>query len=73
MANWVPEVEYLSTGANRHGAVADWSVDGVLAFGADANVALWKPEVSSAASICRGNLANKVECSLLALGASGRF
>lgn len=45
MANWVPEVEYLSTGANRHGAVADWSVDGVLAFGADANVALWMPEV----------------------------
>lgn len=46
MATWVPEVEYLSTGANRHGAVADWSVDGVLAFGADTNVALWKPEVS---------------------------
>ena len=46
MANWVPEVEYLSTGANRHGAVADWSVDGILAFGADTNVALWKPEVS---------------------------
>lgn len=39
-------MEYLSTGANRHGAVADWSPDGVLAFGADANVALWKPEVS---------------------------
>lgn len=46
MTSWVPEVEYLSTGANRHGAVADWSPDGVLAFGADANVALWKPEVS---------------------------
>lgn len=45
MAHWVPEVEYLSTGANRHGAAADWSPDGVLAFGADANVALWRPEV----------------------------
>lgn len=38
-------MEYLSTGANRHGAAADWSLDGVLAFGADANVALWKPKV----------------------------
>ena len=45
MTHWVPEVEYLSTGANRHGAAADWSADGVLAFGADTNVALWKPEV----------------------------
>ena len=53
MAHWVPEVEYLSTGANRHGAVADWSGDGVLAFGADTNVALWTPEVSEDDDPCR--------------------
>jgi hypothetical protein len=36
-------VEYLSAGANRQTAVADWSKGGVLAFGADTNVALWRP------------------------------
>lgn len=45
MTLWTPQVEHLSTGANRHGAVADWSEGGILAFGADANVALWRPEV----------------------------
>ncbi|SPO00616.1 related to ELP2 - 29 kDa subunit of elongator and elongating RNA polymerase II holoenzyme [Cephalotrichum gorgonifer] len=44
MAHVSPQIEYLSTGANRHCAVADWSVDGILAYGADANVALWRPE-----------------------------
>lgn len=39
-------VRYLSAGANRHTAVADWSQSGVLAFGADSNIALWKPGVS---------------------------
>lgn len=38
--------EYLSTGSNRQTAVADWSRGGVIAFGADVNVALWKPTVS---------------------------
>jgi elongator complex protein 2 len=38
-------VDYLSTGANRQTAVADWSTSGVLAFGADNNVALWRPKV----------------------------
>lgn len=37
--------EYLSTGANRQTAVADWSSDGLVAFGADNNVALWEPTV----------------------------
>ncbi|KAI1753510.1 WD40-repeat-containing domain protein [Xylaria castorea] len=37
------EVEYLSVGANRHTAVADWSQDGLVAFGADSNIALWRP------------------------------
>lgn len=38
-------VEYLSTGANRQTAVADWSSTGILAFGADSNVAIWRPKV----------------------------
>ncbi|KAI0407456.1 WD40-repeat-containing domain protein [Xylaria palmicola] len=40
------EVEYLCVGANRHTAVADWSRDGLLAFGADSNIALWRPHDS---------------------------
>lgn len=41
-------VEYLAAGANRQTAVADWSRSGLLAFGADVNVALWQPDVSRA-------------------------
>ncbi|KAJ6782594.1 hypothetical protein PWT90_08444 [Aphanocladium album] len=37
-------VEYLSAGANRQTAVADWSRGGLLAFGADNNVAFWAPK-----------------------------
>ncbi|KAI0546848.1 WD40-repeat-containing domain protein [Xylaria curta] len=40
------QVEYLSVGANRHTAVADWSQDGLIAFGADSNIALWRPHDS---------------------------
>lgn len=43
----VVRTEYLSAGANRQAAVADWSADGTVAFGADLNVALWRPTVSS--------------------------
>ena len=42
----MPEVttEYVSVGGNRHSAAADWSTRaGILAFGADHNVALWRP------------------------------
>lgn len=39
------EIEYLSVGANRHTAVADWGQDGLVAFGADSNIALWRPRV----------------------------
>ncbi|EEY14057.1 elongator complex protein [Verticillium alfalfae VaMs.102] len=39
--------EYLSTGANRHTAIADWSQSGVLAFGANSNICLWTPSASS--------------------------
>ncbi|KAJ5166493.1 Elongator complex protein 2 [Penicillium canariense] len=36
--------EYISVGGNRHPGAADWDVQsGVLAFGADNNVALWEP------------------------------
>lgn len=41
--------DYISVGGNRHPGAADWDVQtGVLAFGADNNVALWDPLVSSA-------------------------
>ena len=40
--------EYLAAGANRQTAVADWSRRGLLAFGADVNVAIWQPSVSPA-------------------------
>ncbi|KAG9232771.1 WD40-repeat-containing domain protein [Amylocarpus encephaloides] len=36
--------EYLATGANRHPSAADWDESGLLAFGADKNVALWRPQ-----------------------------
>ncbi|KAE8306581.1 WD40-repeat-containing domain protein [Aspergillus transmontanensis] len=37
--------DYISVGGNRHPAAADWDVQsGVLAFGADNNVALWYPK-----------------------------
>ena len=40
------ETEYISVGGNRHPAAADWHRDtGLLAFGADNNVALWVPKV----------------------------
>ncbi|KAK8855541.1 WD40-repeat-containing domain protein [Apiospora arundinis] len=37
-------IEYLSVGANRQTAVADWNQDGLVAFGADSNIALWRPD-----------------------------
>lgn len=38
--------EYISVGGNRHPGAADWDVHcGVLAYGADNNVALWEPLV----------------------------
>ncbi|KAE8146412.1 6PF2K-domain-containing protein [Aspergillus avenaceus] len=40
--------DYISVGGNRHPAAADWDVQtGVLAFGADNNVALWDPQDDS--------------------------
>ncbi|KIW10240.1 hypothetical protein PV08_11202 [Exophiala spinifera] len=42
--NPVIEDEHYAVGGNRHSAAADWSLaSGLLAFGADQNVALWSP------------------------------
>jgi len=39
--------EYLAAGANRHPSAADWDpLSGILAYGADRNIALWRPQVS---------------------------
>ncbi|KAM5342518.1 hypothetical protein ACJ41O_013484 [Fusarium nematophilum] len=46
-------IEYLSSGANRQTAVADWSRSGILAFGADINVALWQPSLEPPKGISR--------------------
>ncbi|KAI1139033.1 WD40 repeat-like protein [Hypoxylon sp. FL0543] len=47
MDNYQVGVEYLCAGANRHTAVADWNDDGIVAFGADSHIALWRPHGSS--------------------------
>jgi elongator complex protein 2 len=40
------KLDYISVGGNRHPAAADWDrKSGVLAFGADNNIALWNPLV----------------------------
>jgi elongator complex protein 2 len=40
------KLDYISVGGNRHPAAADWDLQsGVLAFGADNNIALWNPLV----------------------------
>ena len=41
-------VEYIAVGGNRHSAAADWdTTTGLVAFGSNRNVALWKPMVST--------------------------
>lgn len=38
--------EYLAAGGNKHPAAADWdAASSLFAYGADNNVALWKPLV----------------------------
>ena len=40
------EPVYLAAGGNRNPSAADWdAATGLLAYGADQNVALWKPLV----------------------------
>lgn len=42
----VVESEYIAAGANRYPAAADWDcVSGLIAFGADQNLAIWNPLV----------------------------
>ncbi len=42
----VVKSNYIAAGANRHPAAADWDcVSGLIAFGADLNIAIWKPLV----------------------------
>ena len=48
-------IEYLSVGANRQTAVADWNEDGLVAFGADSNIALWRPNVCESANNSLGH------------------
>ena len=39
-------IEYIAAGGNRHPAVADWDEkSGLVAYGADRNIALWFPQV----------------------------
>lgn len=41
--------EYIAAGGNRHPAAADWDpFSDLIAFGADRNIAIWKPCVSDA-------------------------
>jgi hypothetical protein len=48
--------DYISVGGNRHPGAADWDVQsGVLAYGADNNVALWEPVVGSLGPHHRGS------------------
>lgn len=60
------ELEYVAVGGNRQPAAADWnSVGGVLAYGADRNLALWKPLVSpqlpSATGTCCTDSADRMK------------
>ena len=44
MVDW--KTEYLAAGGNRHPSAADWDLaSGLLAFGADRNIAIWSPLV----------------------------
>lgn len=38
---------YLSVGANRYAATADWGENGEVAFAANSNICLWSPAVRS--------------------------
>lgn len=59
MATIQPSIEYLSTGANRQTAAADWSPCGLLAFGADSNIALWAPSVRCIVPLSESLLTDK--------------
>ncbi|KAK0626870.1 WD40-repeat-containing domain protein [Immersiella caudata] len=53
------DTRYLSAGANRYAAAADWGANGLVAFGADCNVCLWNPRDSKGiARILSGHTAH---------------
>ena len=37
-------IDFIAAGGNRHPSAADWDASGLLAYGADCNVALWQPD-----------------------------
>ncbi|KAK1835421.1 WD40-repeat-containing domain protein [Podospora conica] len=43
MAGAAVTTRYLSAGANRYSAAADWGDEGTVAFGSDSNVCFWNP------------------------------
>ena len=44
--------DFIAAGGNRHPAAADWDIEsGTLAYGADCNVALWRPEDEDAQGV----------------------
>lgn len=52
---WMTEFQsqYIAAGGNRHPAAADWDpISGLLAYGAENNVALWKPLVVLFSTFC---------------------
>lgn len=57
MSQLIPE--YLAAGANRHPSAADWDPSGLLAFGADRNIALWQPQVSELLHLSRDLIQSK--------------
>ncbi len=43
----------IAVGGNRHPSAADWDpISGLLAFGADQNIALWNPKVKAIFTLC---------------------
>lgn len=40
------KTDYIAVGGNRHPSAADWDrLSGLVAYGADTNIALWDPLV----------------------------
>ncbi|KAK4241458.1 Elongator complex protein 2 [Achaetomium macrosporum] len=59
MSETTVESRYLSAGANRYAATADWGEAGLVAFGSNTNVCLWDPTGSRGIShILSGHVAH---------------
>jgi elongator complex protein 2 len=47
------DTNLIVVGGNRHPSAADWDpISGLLAFGADQNIALWNPKVQTIHDLC---------------------